>query len=151
MRSSRDRVLTGLAGGIGSFLGIGSGVARLFTVLVFFVSVFLNIWILVLALYLLISAFIPRDDDPEDVKARGFVIDFGRIILSLLSLLFLGIGVLVIIYSLWLALFSIGVHVLSMFAPPLIMPGIAGFLLVILGLILGLIISWIGVKASRKI
>ncbi|GAY25216.1 phage shock protein C [Desulfurococcaceae archaeon AG1] len=151
VRSTRDRVLTGLAGGIGAFLGIGSGVARLITILVFIVSIFLNLWFLILAIYLIVSAFIPREDDPEDVRARGFVIDIKRIVLSLLSLLFLGVGVLLIIYSLLLALFSIGIHVVSIAAPPLIITGIAGMILAILGLLFGLVASWVGIAISKRI
>lgn len=149
VRSTRDRILTGLAGGMGSLLGIGSGAGRIIMLFIFLVSVFLHLWPLILAIYLIASAFIPREDDPEDVRVRGFVIDPKRIILSLLSLFFLGLGVFLILSSLWGIMTSIGQ--IASIAVPAFLVGVAGMLLAILALIFGLVMGWLGLSLSKKI
>lgn len=150
-RLSRDRVLTGLIGGLARYLGIDPGLLRLLSLILFIVSIPVGAWILVLVIYILLSALIPKEDDPEDVRRMGFVIDIGRIIYSLLSLLFLGTGIAVIIYSIALFVASLGAQIALPIAPPIAIAGLLGVIISIFGVIFGLLISWIGMIMIRKL
>jgi len=148
---SRDRVLTGLVGGLASYLDLSPGLARLAFLAIFMLSILVNVWLLVLILYMLLSAVIPREDDPEDLKARGFVIDIGRLVTSLISLIFLGVGVAVIVYSAAAALLSLGLYTAGIMAPPFAVTGILGFTLSILGILVGLVITWVGSAIAKRV
>jgi phage shock protein PspC (stress-responsive transcriptional regulator) len=150
-RLSRDRVLTGLIGGLARFLGIDPGFLRLLSLILFIASILVGAWILVLVIYILLSALIPREDDPEDVRGRGFVVDIRRIIYSLLSLLFLGIGIAILIYSIALFAASLGAHLALLVAPPIALAGLLGMIISIFGVIVGILISWIGMIMVRKL
>lgn len=150
-RLSKNRVLTGLIGGLANFLGVDPGLLRLLSMILFIASIPVGIWILVLVIYILLSALIPREDDPEDVRRRGFVIDIGRIIYSLLSLLFLGIGIAILIYSIALFAASLGAQIAFLAAPPIAIAGLLGMIISIFGLVVGILISWVGMVMVRKL
>jgi len=143
--------LTGLVGGLASYLDLSPGLARFAFLAIFILSILVNVWLLVLILYMLLSAVIPREDDPEDLKARGFVIDIGRLVTSLVSLIFLGVGISVIIYSVAAALLSLGLHIAGIISPPFAVAGILGFILSILGILVGLVITWVGSALARRV
>ncbi len=151
LRSSRDRVLTGLIGGLSRYLGLGPGISRLVFLAVFAISIFVGLWLLFLAVYMLVSAVIPRDDDPEDLRAKGLVIKVDRLILSLIALILLGIGVGVLIYSLALLGISFGINVMSLINPPMVLAGILAFIVAVLGIIAGLAITWLGFQFAKRV
>lgn len=151
LRSSRDRVLTGLIGGLSRYLGLSPGISRLVFLAVFAISIFVGLWLLFLAVYMLVSAVIPRDDDPEDLRAKGFVIKVDRLILSLITLILLGIGVGVLIYSLALLVISFGINVMSLINPPMVLAGILAFIVAVLGIIAGLAITWLGFQFAKRV
>jgi hypothetical protein len=93
---------------------------------------------------MLVSAVIPRDDDPEDLRAKGFVIKVNRLILSLIALILLGIGAGVLIYSLALLGISFGINVMSLTNPPMVLAGILAFIVAVLGIMAGLAITRLG-------
>lgn len=151
LRSSRDRVLTGLIGGLSRYLGLSPGISRLVFLAVFAISIFVGLWLLFLAVYMLISAVIPRDDDPEDLRAKGFVIKVDRLILSLIALILLGIGAGVLIYSLALLGISFSINVMSLINPPMVLAGILAFIVAVLGIIAGLAITWLGFQFAKRV
>jgi phage shock protein PspC (stress-responsive transcriptional regulator) len=65
MRSSSDRVIGGVAGGLGSYFGVDPLIFRIGFVLSIF---FGGLGILA---YLLLAVFVPRDDDPEGARSAG--------------------------------------------------------------------------------
>jgi phage shock protein PspC (stress-responsive transcriptional regulator) len=144
LRSSRERVLTGLIGGLSRYLGLSPGISKLVFLAVFAISIFVGLWLLFLAVYMLVSAVIPRDDDPEDLRAKGFVIKVNRLILSLIALILLGIGAGVLIYSLALLGISFGINVMSLTNPPMVLAGILAFIVAVLGIMAGLAITRLG-------
>jgi phage shock protein PspC (stress-responsive transcriptional regulator) len=144
LRSSRERVLTGLIEGLSRYLGLSPGISRLVFLAVFAISIFVGLWLLFLAVYMLVSAVIPRDDDPEDLRAKGFVIKVNRLILSLIALILLGIGAGVLIYSLALLGISFGINVMSLTNPPMVLAGILAFIVAVLGIMAGLAITRLG-------
>ncbi|MDT7895462.1 MAG: PspC domain-containing protein [Desulfurococcales archaeon] len=151
LRSSRERVLTGLIGGLSRYLGLSPGISRLVFLAVFAISIFSGLWLLFLAVYMLVSAVIPRDDDPEDLRAKGFVIKVDRLILSLIALILLGIGAGVLIYSLALLGISFGINVMSLTNPPMVLAGILAFIVAVLGIIAGLAIMWLGFQFAKRV
>ncbi len=151
LRSSMDRVLTGLIGGLSRYLGLSPGISRLVFLAVFAISIFVGLWLLFLAVYMLVSAVIPRDDDPEDLRAKGFVIKVDRLILSLIALILLGIGAGVLIYSLALLVISFGINVMSLINPPMVLAGILAFIVAVLGIIAGLAITWLGFQFAKRV
>jgi phage shock protein PspC (stress-responsive transcriptional regulator) len=151
LRSSRERVLTGLIGGLSRYLGLSPGISRLVFLAVFAISIFSGLWLLFLAVYMLVSAVIPRDDDPEDLRAKGFVIKVDRLILSLIALILLGIGAGVLIYSLALLGISFGINVMSLINPPMVLAGILAFIVAVLGIIAGLAITWLGFQFAKRV
>jgi phage shock protein PspC (stress-responsive transcriptional regulator) len=151
LRSSRDRVLTGLIGGLSRYLGLSPGISRLVFLAVFAISIFVGLWLLFLAVYMLVSAVIPRDDDPGDLRAKGFVIKVDRLILSLIALILLGIGVGVLIYSLALLMISFGINVMSLINPPMVLAGILAFIVAVLGIIAGLAITRLGFQFAKRV
>lgn len=151
LRSSRDRVLTGLIGGLSRYLGLSPGVSRLIFLVIFVLSILVGLWLLFLAIYILISAVIPRDDDPEDLRVRGFVIKVDRLILSLVALILLGVGIAVLIYSLALLGMSFGIHIISIINPPMVLAGILAFIIAVLGIIVGLAITWLGLQIAKRV
>ncbi|MEM4971445.1 MAG: PspC domain-containing protein [Sulfolobales archaeon] len=151
LRSSRDRVLTGLIGGLSRYLGLSPGVSRLIFLVIFVLSILVGLWLLFLAIYMLISAVIPRDDDPEDLRVRGFVVKVDRLILSLIALILLGVGIAVLIYSLALLGMSFGIHIISIINPPMVLAGILAFIIAVLGIIVGLAITWLGFQFAKRV
>ncbi|MEM1610544.1 MAG: PspC domain-containing protein [Sulfolobales archaeon] len=151
LRSSRDRVLTGLIGGLSRYLGLSPGVSRLIFLVIFVLSILVGLWLLFLAIYMLISAVIPRDDDPEDLRVRGFVIKVDRLILSLIALILLGVGIAVLLYSLPLLGISLGLHIISIINPPIVLAGILAFIVAVLGIIVGLAITWLGFQFAKRV
>jgi phage shock protein PspC (stress-responsive transcriptional regulator) len=148
---SRDRVLTGLAGGLSTYLGLGPGIGRLVFLVLFILSIFLGIWLLVLILYLIVSALIPREDDPEDLRTKGFVLSVGRLALSLVALILLGVGIAAITYSIAIMIASLGLHVTGFIAPPAMLIGFLGFIVAVLGILAGLLVLWLGSLVARRI
>ncbi len=65
LRSSDDRVLAGVAGGLGAYFGVDSLIFRIgFALSIFFGG-------LGILAYLLLAIFVPRDNDPEGAEGLG--------------------------------------------------------------------------------
>jgi len=149
IRDTRKRMATGLISGISSYLTVDLKLARAIFILLIIITLPFGIWLIISILYFLGSAVIPRDDDSEEVKGRGYIIDVRRIIIGLISLIVFSVGAFLVSAPLSYLLFLYGTSIIIYpFSFHLI--GILGIVVSVIAMIIGLILIAFSVLFSRR-